>query len=281
VSPTPEPPDFDLDEDLFDFAEVAHEPEPSVGDEDLDRVFASLRDSIEEEELLLGFAAPSTPVAGAPSPLRLVTTEAQPDAQHGAATERLPASLAPRSLAPQPEPVRPPPASPTVTASAAAVEPLLPVTEAHVEPPAPLPASIRKVRSPSFTRSLVGIALAVTVINSAVAVKLMRGRGDTAHAEGERAQDHVPDATAAATHPSAALPDPGTLAATSSHPALDAARAEIARGEYATARQRVYGLLAIIDRLEEPRKSALEADCQYLVAQTLHLEALARMGGGR
>ena len=41
------------------------------------------------------------------------------------------------------------------------------------------------------------------------------------------------------------------------------------------------GLLAIIDLLEEPRRGALEGDCQFLIAQSLHLEALARMGESR
>jgi hypothetical protein len=274
VSPTPEPPDFDLDEDLFDFASVAREPEPSTADEDLDRVFASLRDSIAEEELLLGFAAPSAPSApGVPF---------EPDAgNESAADDRLPASLAPRAFPQRPEPVRRVPASEVVTASAAAVEPVLPEAQALPEPAPALPAGKSRTRSPGFTRSLVGIAIAVTVINSGVAVTLLRGRAETAHADGGEAMKSEPTPASAPVRPESTLPDPSTLAGATSHPALDAARAEIARGEYAVARQRVYGLLAIIDRLEEPRRSALEADCQYLVAQTLHLEALARMGGGR
>jgi len=75
-----------------------------------------------------------------------------------------------------------------------------------------------------------------------------------------------------------ALPDPERAPALHDHPALQTAREELARGEYGAARQRVYALLSVIDRLEDPRREELEGECKFLVAQTLHLEALARLG---
>lgn len=265
--------DFDLDEDLFDFARVAREPELSTSDDDLDRVFASLHDSIVEEELLLGFAsAPTAPAAPAEAQPALHAPLEPPSNRDD---DRLPASLAPRApSAPRREPAR----QASVPADETADDAAAPAFAADSVLPEPPPLVPARPRAPTSTRTLVVVALAVTALNSAVAVTLLRGRADGAgHAEDGAARAAAPEPHAPPSEP--ALPDLAPATATT-HPALETARTEIARGDYAAARQRVYGLLAIIDRLEEPRRSTLEADCQYLVAQTLHLEALARMGGG-
>ncbi|MSR63044.1 MAG: hypothetical protein EXS08_11430 [Planctomycetes bacterium] len=219
------PAELDLDEDLFDFAGVAHEPEVA-GEENLEEIFASFRDTPPPEELL------SVPVAAGSAPARSGEPSAARPAQAQAAAARAPNELmlAPRSR---------------------------------------------------LTKGVVVVALAVTALNSVLAVVLLRGRAPSP------APEHAaPDAGENAAHaapPSApvasVLPDPETRATLHSHPALDEARAEISRGEFAAARKRVYGLLSIIDRLDDPRRAELEADCQFLIAQALHLEALARMGG--
>lgn len=233
-------PDFDLDEDLFDFAGVQREQLASP--EDLEEVFASFRDDAPEEELL---AVPSAASSAPPA-------ESEP-AITRAATAR--ASV---------------PAAPLPSRAPVAVE------------PPPIAPAARPVR---LSRSVIAIALAVTLMNSVLAVVVLRGRpGDAQYAvDAGRQDEHARDAHAAPPRESATrLSEPETLGpegALHAHPTLDEAREQISRGEYATARQRVYGLLAIIDRLEDPRRSALEADCQFLIAQSLHLEALARMGG--
>ena len=55
-------PDFDLDEDLFDFAGVQREQLASP--EDLEEVFASFRDDAPEEELLAVPSAASSAQIG-------------------------------------------------------------------------------------------------------------------------------------------------------------------------------------------------------------------------
>jgi len=239
--------DADLDEDLFDFAAVAREAEAIEPEEDLEEIFASFRDGEPAEDLL---AVPPAPAAPAPA------------SQH--ATRVAPSS------APEPKsPPRPVPAA-KLAPEARASEPV------HALVPAARPSHLSK--------GVVAIALSVTALNSVLAVVVLRGRtaeGELprteTHAEAER---HAPLALAAPPHRTGtSLPDPEAVDPAHAHPALDEARAEIARGEYASARQRVYRLLAIIDRLEDPRRGALEADCQFLIAQSLHLEALARMGG--
>ena len=237
-------PDLDPDEDLFDFAGVKREAEPAAGEEDLEQIFASFRDAPPEEELLdLPSAPASADVAATGAPA--------PEASRTEAPARAPAT--PRT---------------------------------HVAAP---PAALPTPRAARFSRSVVAIAGAVTLLNLVLAVVVLHGRPSehdvraVTSASGARDSDaHDGDAHAAPPHAGeASLPEPETVAAAHSHPALDAAREEISHGEYSAARQRVYGLLSIIDRLEDPRRSALEADCQFLIAQSLHLEALARMGGPR
>ena len=61
------------------------------------------------------------------------------------------------------------------------------------------------------------------------------------------------------------------------HPTFDRARAEITQGQYSEARRRLYALLSIIDRLDPEQRDKVEARAQYLLAEALHLEALERM----
>jgi hypothetical protein len=243
-----------LDEDLFDFAGVARDPGGSEPEEDLEEIFASFRDEPPAEELL---AVPAAPVT-APAPA------APASATHRAAGDAQPQAPAPKS------PARPAAAFPKIAPEPRAIEPL------HELAPAARPSR--------FSKNAVAIALAVTVLNSGLALVMLRGRMNDGGARmpvGDvepESREH--DALAAPPHQvETSLPDPEAVEPSHGHPALDEARAQISRGEYAAARQRVYALLAIIDRLDDPRRSALEADCQFLVAQSLHLEALARMGG--
>jgi hypothetical protein len=149
-----------------------------------------------------------------------------------------------------------------------------------VSGPEPVRELAPRAPTPRFSKSLVAIALAVTVLNSALAVTLVRRPSPTHTTAAPAAPAASPSAAHAAAPEDAppSLPDPERVGELHAHPVLDEARAQISRGEYASARQKIYGLLAIIDRLEDPRRSALEADCQFLIAQSLHLEALQRMG---
>jgi hypothetical protein len=245
--------DFDLDEDLFDFAGVAREVDASEPQEDIDELLDSFRAAPPAEDLL---AVPAA-LAAAPAP-------------HPTFAPLAPAAAQARAAEPT--------AAPTAAAATNAAAPRR--GESLNEP--------ARAARPSLSKSLLAIALSVTLLNAVLAVVVVRGRSSTAgvhlpdpvhRAESEREERRT---LAAPPHVAKApLPDPEAVDPAHAHPALDEARSEISRGEYASARQRVYGLLAIIDRLEDPRRGALEADCQFLIAQSLHLEALARMGGAQ
>jgi len=242
---------LDLDEDLFDFAAVAREADASEPEEDIEEMLASFRAGPAEELLAV--------------PTAFATEHALPAAAH-----------APHALAgaPDPEPIAPPRSTaPTRPASAR-------------RPSAPEPELAPVARSSPLSKSVLAIALSVTTLNAAMAVVVLRGRASPGDVRPPERHEEVEPAErgtlAAPPHVvKTALPDPEAVDPAHAHPALDEARSEISRGEYSAARQRVYGLLAIIDRLEDPRRGALEADCQFLIAQSLHLEALARMGGAQ
>lgn len=248
--------DVDLDEDLFDFGGVPAEPEPA-SEENLDEIFASFREDAASEELLEASAA----------------SAAQPASKSVARSEPTPAVASAESHAPAPAQR----AAKTAPAEHAAPRPHHAAASAPSDGQVLTPAP----RAARFSKGLVAIALSVTVLNAALAVVMLRSnsdRHDVRATEDEPASvehESAPVQPAARVEP---LPDPESVPESHDHPTLDEARAELARGDHAAARQRVYGLLSIVDRLEEPRKSELEAECQYLIAQSLHLEALARMG---
>lgn len=249
--------DFDLDEDLFDFGGVGPEPEPP-SEENLEEIFATFRAESVSEELAAAATAveagPAEEPAVAPTPAPAPAARPAPRAQESAPAPTR-AHAAPREPAP-----------------AAAHAP------AHDATLVPAPPLAR------YSKGLVAIALSVTVLNAGLAFVLLRGRPQVPETRsGGETEAHAAqlDPPAAREHASPRvdpLPDPESITPTHGHPTLDEAREELARGDHAAARRRVYGLLAIVDRLEAPRRNEIEAECQYLIAQSLHLEALARMG---
>ena len=227
----PEGVDHDLDEDLFDFASVARSSDTTAereGDEeDLDQVLASIRDTQAEHEAARAAAAPQ-PRAPARAP-------AAPYLEPRRLREIAPAL--PSSAARAPE------------GSAALREPAVPVAPRR-----------RRVSS------LVAVALAVTLLNSALAVVVLRPFPAGAN------ERHAATLVPAPVEPRAV--PPGTPA--EAHPSLDEAWAAVARGEYALARQRAYSLLALVDGIEGAERDQIEDDCRYLIAQALYLDALSR-----
>ena len=272
----------ELDEDLFDFPQVSADAEGTPeAEENLEELLASFRDNRPAEDLL---AVPAA--AGAPA---LEPPPAEGRASEAAAEDEgvEPALADIRFEAEEPAPPPPPP-RPRKAARAA---PSTVRVEAEL-PPAPIPSAALpsgRMAGPRLSRSVLAIVLSVTLLNSALAFVVLRG--SVGHGDEVRAIDHAsseepaPESAARSTEPDTAepgtaLPDPEHTPKLHDHPALATAREEIARGEYGAARQRVYALLSIIDRLEDPRRGEIEAECQFLVAQSLHLEALARMGRG-
>ena len=231
--------DHDLDADLFDFASVARssdataerEGEEGEGDtEDLDQVLASIRDTQAEQEAARAAAAPQP---RSPAPASAAARPAAPARRLGDVAPALPSS-APRAQE----------GSRTLR-----------------EPPTPVAAKRRRFSS------VIAIALAVTFLNSALAVVVLRPPFP-AGANERQAATYVPPAVEPRATPAGAPAQ--------AHPSLDEAWAAVARGEYALARQRAYSLLALVDGIEGAERDQIENDCRYLIAQALYLDALSR-----
>lgn len=54
---------------------------------------------------------------------------------------------------------------------------------------------------------------------------------------------------------------------------LEVARERMRRGEHARARRMLYGLLSVIDRIEQPARSEVEAQAGFLIADSYRIEA--------
>ena len=268
----PEQEPFDLDEDLFAFDEVERElSAENERDESLEEIFASYRD----EDVRTPHPADELAVEASFDEPAELTPELDE------APELLPAPTVERP-ARAASPARPAPApAPRPSARESAAPARLSAEVAHE--PAPEPEARPRRAFPRLPRGMVAIALSVTLLNGLLGVVLLRGNArmrDEVRAVGHESGDA--DAGVARAE-SLAPPSVESSAFfdAEAHPAFVEARDEIARGEYAAARQRIYALLAIIDRLEDPRREAVEAEAQFVLAQTLHLEALERMGTAR
>lgn len=138
--------------------------------------------------------------------------------------------------------------------------------------------------TPWLSRVSLILLASVTALNALVAVVVMRSTnvvreglqevGSSMESTVRRLEDGVREV--ARSEVSAAQGLPALDAQT--HPALERAVEEIASGDFVRARQRIYSLLAVIDRLAPSDRDAVESRASYLLARTYHLEALARAG---
>jgi len=253
--------DFDLDEDLFDFAEASlADAFDGDDDADLDEIFAAF------QEVQLQVAADDV----ADTPL----------AESG--EEPLEDFFQPEESVPEPTTESRPEAPDVWTPERA----LTPGNGTKARPQrskvaAKQPRQV-EVRT-GMSRSALWALMAVTSVNALVALITLNSMS-TMRSSVVEVGRHV-TATAdeirnGAYEQSRVLNDlqtPVVPLDAESHPTFDRARTEITMGQYTDARRRLYALLSIIDRLDEEQRAKVEARAQYLLAEALHLEALERM----
>ncbi len=245
---------FDLDEDLFGF-DSADEifGTPATDEEDLEAIFAEFQAQEEAEAALrdeLGNEFPEEEL-DAPSPASAPAPSA-PALRASEDDEVAPAL-------PKPEP-------------AAAKQP---------EPKASRPSGAAVLAS----KSALVILLSVTVLNGFVALVTLRNTASMRDSvlQAQKELDETANTMRADARDEAVrylgATTPIVPPDSEDHPTFARAQEHIAAGEYAQARQRVYALLAVVDRLEEGNREVVEARAQFLIAQATHLETLARMEG--
>ncbi len=169
-----------------------------------------------------------------------------------------------KAIAPQRDPPAETPAA--VSSTVARVE--RSTWQASDPTPAPVPTRV----SPLFNRTMMATLFAVVLVNGLLALITLRTAASLqasmqAPGHSEVAAAKEPNEESAAATPLVS-PDP------EQHPVFERAREEIERGEYAAARRRLYALLAVVDRLEETSRTAVEARAAFLLAQAFHLEAV-------
>ncbi len=270
-------PDFDLDEDLFNFDQIeADVLDPEADDADLEDIFAAFEDPPEEEALPEPEPEPPapkpSPQAAAPEP----APAAAPAAPQAPASAPAPAP----TVAPAPAPTVAPAPAPTVAQApapaAAAPAAAMPQPTAPAAPPAP--------RGNGTMRWLV---LAGVVVQFAlVALVLVQLRAAKSEPEtGSKTEPTVAQVEPVSELPVYQAPVEEELRPIApraeEHPALQRAAEDIANGHFGRARQRIYSLLAIIDRLAPAERESIEAQANFLKAKALHLEALTELEARR
>ena len=134
-----------------------------------------------------------------------------------------------------------------------------------------------------FSGTAVLLLLAITLMNGMVAVVTLRSNKDTQtrmHEVGRDVVSHSSNLAGQVQDQSleiAGLRAPIVPSDPDQHPTFDAAREEIARGDFAAARQRLYSLLAVIDRLDVAVRATVEARAQFMLAEAVHLEAIGSL----
>lgn len=251
-------PDFDLDEDLFNFDEIALGSIDDDDEADLSEVFATLDDDELEDDLDFDPPDPiaETETASAPG------TPAEP-------------ALAKSALQPvAAAPVDPIAAAPVPASAGVAVAPLV-------------PAAPMVVQAGGFPKSVLWIFLAITSVNLLLAVVFFSAssgmRGDMVEmqkdirnvveggaAELTTAQGQLRNVTTPEVSPS---PD--------NHPVFALALEDIEAGKFTKARQRLYALLSVVDRMDPADRDKVEARANYLIAHAWQLEVVTRTEGDR
>lgn len=227
--------ELDLDEDLFGFDELdAGGKRESAENVDLDELFAAIEEPADEELPEIPAAAPRT-----------------------APPERPVAPPSPLSAAPEPEPEPRPAAEPVRRGK-----------------------RDTRARGSGYAKSIVFVLIAVTSLNALVALVSLKAAGDmqtsvwegarrvAETAAGLRAEERAELAGSHANELAGLAPDPDQ------HPTFELVRQDVEAGRFADARQRLYALLAIVDRLEPEVQDELEARACYLIAEASHLEAV-------
>ena len=287
--------DFDLDEDLFNFEAL---PDSGWDEEeaDLDEIFANFEEEErlraeqeaanppqEEDPILDDFAPEAEPPAAIPSTPEVAEAEhgpaiSAPTAAEAGAVHATPPP-APQEYQPQPQQAAVPP--PVYYQTPPVPQPVMMAAPPAAAPTAAAPWMSRTVRIAAW------ILVAVTSVNALVAIIALKSTGELQRSVqdvGDQVTETATGIVREALRNAATMADPTgvetgmPLAAPNpeNHPTFEIAREEIQRGEYDRARQRLYAMLAVVDRLDPLVREEIEARANYLLAQAVHLETVER-----
>ncbi len=255
--------DFDLDEDLFNFDEIAPDvAEHAEDDLDLEEIFAAFQDMDTEDDGDGEQGAPEEIGAEAPPP------------QPAAAACPTPAPAAPPAF-PAPSAFAPPqPGSPD------------PLDRMYGAPASGAPLAGGRASGPLVPgvigKGVVMVVIAMTLLNAVIALYTFKNSSDMRDDLNEAAREMsetaadirlgVEEQAQAVTSSFMPVVPPEP----ENHATFDRALADIETGNFAKARERVYALLAVVDRMPPESRHDVESRAAYLLAKSYHAEAVAR-----
>jgi hypothetical protein len=246
--------DIDLDEDLFDFPQVMLEPAVEEDEADLDEVFAT----IEEDNDDLDFEPPTSSPAAEPTIAETVIPLDSADPGTPAAT-----------------------AEPVAAASVSAA----PTTAPGGIAAAPAPGSnapMMVMQGGGVSKSILWIFLAITSVNLLLAIIFFSstsGMRDDVREMSDKigaAANTLAEGTYEARTENLQLTTPIVSPSPENHPAFSTALEEIGRGEFTSARRRLYALLSVVDRIDPADRAKVESRANYLIAHAWQLEVVTR-----
>jgi hypothetical protein len=245
----------DLDEDLFNFDEVAGgDVFDDEDDTDLDEIFATFQ-AEDDDETEIGVEPP-------------------PPAEPAAADP------------PAPEPSTPPLMSEPVAATATAPAPA--AASAAPAPAAPVPvAPVAGAISVGVPRTMIWLFVALTSVNALLAIVTLSIAGSMSSGVQEMTSEVSNSVDSFVTKAVNELDAyqgqaaPVTPTDPANHEAFETAETMIAEARYGDARRVLYALLAVVDRMDPVQRRAVEARANYLIADAYQREAHERIGGRR
>jgi hypothetical protein len=273
--------DSELDEDLFDFAPISHlASEMEDEDADLDDIFAAFQVEEDSQTMALGIGGVPKSAADnfqgldddiyddlAEMPPPSAPSEESEEKQSESDAEMTPAAPAPAPATNAPQQAHAPSsvAAPAPDHAPAAIQQLLPTGSA------------------SLSHSALWILLAAMSLNGLIALVMVSSTSNLRNEMNDisdEVEGTIRDIRSEYFEQQALYYDESSpLAAPSpeNHPAFVRALEEIKSGAYSPARQRLYALLAVIDRLDPAIREKIEARASYLIGHAWQLEALERM----
>ncbi|MCZ6597369.1 MAG: hypothetical protein O7B99_07020 [Planctomycetota bacterium] len=254
-----EPLASDLDEDLFDFGEAMIAEDDA--DIDLDEIFAAFG---ELESAPAAVAAPiAPPIAGGPQAESAPSAATEPEDDLFGVEEMIGSGESALEEANE-------------LLGEMLAEPEIPPGRQETG------SGAGRVVDAALSRPVLAILVATTLMNMALAGLTYKNAGDMrvelleAGAEMEQTARDVRNSMNEQRLAVSESFMPITPLDPENHPVFETAEQEIASGEYADARRRLYSLLAVVDRLAPEERGEVEARAGFLLARSLRDEALTR-----
>lgn len=263
-------------DDLFEFGDLDDTESLEI---DLDDLFGGLETLAIDIDTIEAEGAPATATPAEPAPTAAPIAVAP-------ATAPAPAQI------PQSQPVAAQPLAPQQIFQNQVIQPVTPAPQAYAQPTLPVNGSLLSKLRLTKTSAAICFATIITLANVAVTMVTPQGSNTSTISansdtglEGETAPIQYDDSAMrgqlealnaeiavlrAQGSPTKPIPASYTKGG---HPAFDDVAKNLQEGNFIAARQKLYALLAIVDRFEDLERDAIETKASYMLADAWRMEA--------